>query len=125
MNTKTGIRYGIISVNEIDSDFLADFEAIYPKVDCDNCGMTLTSDYCEYCESDQSDAWDNLEPLGYLYNKNGLHAEYYPDSGYVMVFKSRSIFKRALCSPCYPNAGDLSTPGNYKTYGIPTKYLSE
>ena len=32
INTKTGIRYGIISANEIDSDFLADFEAIYPKL---------------------------------------------------------------------------------------------
>ena len=43
VNTKTGIRYGVISANDIDSDFLADFEAIYPKVNCDNCGMPLSS----------------------------------------------------------------------------------
>lgn len=61
----------------------------------------------------------------FVYDKNGLYAEYNPDTNYVTVFKSRAIFKTRLCSPCYPDAGDLDTCGNYRTYGIPKKYLNE
>lgn len=122
INLTTGIRYGIISAHEIDSDFLADFEPVYDDVYCLNCNEVLTDIYCSNCETENI-AYEYQEASYYLYDRNGLLAEFNPNSNIVTVFKSRSIFKRALCSPCYPNAGDLSSPGQYKTYGIPKQYL--
>lgn len=121
-NLKTSIRYGIISANDIDSDFLAEFEPVYADIYCSNCGAVLSDIYCSECETKNPD-YEYPEASYYKYDRNGIQAEFNPDSNIVTVFKSRSIFKRALCSPCYPNAGDLSTPGNYRTYGIPKKYL--
>lgn len=121
-NLKTGIRYGIISANEIDSDFLADFEPVYSDMFCSNCNEVLTDVYCSNCETENPN-YEYQEASYFKYDNKGLVAEFDPDSNIVTVFKSRSIFKRALCSPCYPNAGDLSSPGNYKTYGISKQYL--
>lgn len=121
-NLKTGVRYGIISANEIDSDFLADFDPIYEDLHCSNCNGILTDIYCSSCETENPD-YEYQEASYFKYDKNGLVAEFDPNSNIVTVYKSRSIFKRALCSPCYPNAGDLSSPGQYKTYGIPKQYL--
>lgn len=121
-NLKTGIRYGIISANEIDSDFLADFEPVYSDMFCSNCNEKLSDIYCSNCETENLE-YQEQEASYFKYDRNGLVAEFNPNSNYVTVFKSRSIFKRALCSPCYPNAGNLSSPGQYKTYGIPKQYL--
>ena len=124
INTKTGIRYGIISANEIDSDFLSEFYYVYPDVFCSSCGEKLSDIYCSECETENFE-YQEQEAVYSEYKHNGIHAIHDFNSNYVTVFKSRSIFKRALCSPCYPNAGDLSSPGNFLTYGIPTKYLKK
>ena len=124
MNTKTGIRYGIISANEIDSDFLADFEPVYSDVYCSNCGEKLSDVYCSECEAKNPD-FECQEPIAFEYSGKGITATWDTNTNYVTIFKSRAIFKRALCSPCYPNAGDLSTHCMFKTYGIPTKYLKK
>lgn len=124
INLKTGIRYGIIGANEIDSDFLAEFEPVYESVYCSKCGEVLTDIYCSECET-KNFTYQEQEAAYYEYNQNGLRAVLNVNSNYITVYKSRSIFKRALCSPCYPDAGDLSSPGSYRTYGIPKKYLWE
>lgn len=124
INTKTGIRYGIISANEIDSDFLADFEPVYSDVFCSNCGEKISDVYCSECETENPD-FEYQEPISFECMGEGISAVFNPNTNYITVFKSRAIFKCALCSPCYPNAGDLSTPGKYRTYGIPTKYLTK
>ena len=123
INPKTGIRYGIIAANEIDSDFLSDFTYVYQDIFCSNCGEKLSDIYCPECGTENIE-YQEQEPISFEYMGVGIIASWDTNSNYVTVFKSRSIFKRALCSPCYPNAGDLSTTGNYKTYGIPTEYLN-
>jgi hypothetical protein len=51
---------------------------------------------------------------------------YYLNSMYLWVMKSPKIVKARLCSPCFPNAGDLDNLDDeygYDTYGVPEKYL--
>ncbi len=124
MNPKTGIRYGVISANDIDPDFLNDFEYIYEDMFCEECGEKLSDVICDNCETKNLE-YGNNEALYSRYTQEGLVAEHNFNTNYVTVLKSRSIFKTRLCSPCYPNAGDLSSPGNYRTYGIPKKYLRD
>ena len=124
MNPKTGIRYGIISANDVDSEFLNDFDPVYADVFCSSCGEKLTDTYCSNCETENME-YQEQEQVGHVYNRNGLHITADHDFIYLTVLKSPTVFKCRLCSPCYPNAGDLSTKGSLRTYGIPTKYLSE
>lgn len=124
INLKTEIRYGIISANDVDSDFLADFEPVYSDVFCSNCGEKLSDVYCSECETGNPD-FEYHEPIFFEYMGKGITATWNTNTNYITVFKSGAIFQCRLCSPCYPNAGDLSTKGGLKTYGIPKKYLSD
>ena len=123
MNVQTGIRYGFISANSVDPDFLEAFEPVYEDVFCEKCGEKLTDIFCDMCGEKNY----NYEQDAYQfeYKKNGIHAVFTPNDNTIVVLKSKAIWKRALCSPCCPNAGDLEKAGNYRTYGIPKKYLRE
>jgi len=107
IDVETGIRYGVISLNSCDPDWLQNFDAEYPE------GL--------------SDDDDFAEPLGFSYNKNGLICHYATDSYFLFVFKSPHIINCAFCSPCMPGAGDLDNVhvDGVKTYGLSADYLAD
>lgn len=47
--------------------------------------------------------------------------------GNLFVFMSPVIVNTRLCSPCYPNAGNLDSPDpdGYETYGLPKNWLEK
>lgn len=106
MNEKTGIRYGVISVQKVDL-FYEDAEG---RWSCDDCQYAIDDEEeynpeCDYCES-----------TSYLIDTKTLAAEQSADSPDIFVYKSAFYALCALCSPCAPNAGDLASKGDYKTY---------
>ena len=46
-------------------------------------------------------------------------AVYYSNDNYFQVIYSKHIAHCRLCSPCFPNQGDLDTAGQYATYTLP------
>jgi len=52
---------------------------------------------------------------------------YYMGASYIWVIHSPLVVKAKLCSPCFPNAGDLDSlsQDGYDTYGVPEKYLEQ
>ena len=59
----------------------------------------------------------------YLVEDGDLSYLYSNDSGYVTVLKSKFYSLTRLCSPCFPNAGDASAEGQFKTYTLPPEYF--
>jgi predicted RNA-binding Zn-ribbon protein involved in translation (DUF1610 family) len=125
IDTKTGIRYGVIALNSVTGDSLEDLEYDYP-FNCPDCGndslvKSRSAQYDYFCQSCRTwhmsdDCWGE--------ESNGFHFE---DSEYtlvdcldtnIMVIKSPYYTHARFCSPCVPGAGDLDTPDEdgIKTY---------
>ena len=104
---KTGIRYGVISLDSVNPFFLDKFEPIYSS----------------------EEPQDFEEPIAYIYNddKIGLKCEYDPNSSLYMlwVFHSPVTEKVKFCSPCVPGAGDLNNPceNGIEAYSLPKDCL--
>jgi hypothetical protein len=103
IDLKTGIRYGVISLNSCSPEWLAEFEPYY---------------------GDDADS-DFAEPISWAYDKDGIKAEYGGDSNTMFIFESPVIVRAQYCSPCYPGAGNLDClcPDGPKTYGLPDDCL--
>jgi len=101
MNPETGVRYGVLNPNRLPSgDWFDSFEPFYGE------GVEVTED---------------METETYILNKDGFKAEYNSNTNTLMVFESPYIVKCRLCSPCYPNAGDLDNRDEeygYETYDL-------
>lgn len=115
MNQKTGVRYGVTCPNSFpefakDYDWFEDFEPVYFD---ENGNETEDVD----CEIDFF-----VETTCYRMDKNGIKAEYNSNSNIIMVFESPYTAYCELCSPCYPNAGNLDeiteTRYGYQTYSL-------
>ena len=90
-NPETGIRYGIVSMNDLNEYALDSFEPVY---DCEDCEC---EDCCD-CE---------CEPVGWTYEEEGysLSLDEHND---VWVFRSPHTTSRwSHCSPCAPGAAYL------------------
>lgn len=119
IDNETGIRYGVISLNNVDQNWLNDFETHYPDTihadDCDN------PENC-YCS-------DIMEATHATYNKDGLICEYSFNSSMniLFIFKSPRIVACRFCSPCVPGAGDLDNPdpNGVQTYALPEAFLAK
>ena len=63
----------------------------------------------------------------YAISKEGLkgYSAQTVGTNYLMIFWSKWYTLCSLCSPCYPNAGDLDAEGVYATYCLPPDMLSE
>ena len=122
MDLKTGIRYGIIPINAIDSQQW--YEDSIPEYlyHCQSCGAFLCkgadAKRCPVCHRRiEEQDFDFLEPSGFYYKQDGYQLYQSADDNDLWVFKSPYITTCGLCSPCSPNAGYLLTqPGSYKTY---------
>ena len=104
---ETGIRYGIISIHHLQSWIWAEAESIYLDCDC-------VEDECK------------CEPIGHKIESDGLHA-HISEYGEVWIYQSPYVMLCRDCSPCAPNAGDLSAPDDScePAYTLPPEYWAE
>ena len=61
----------------------------------------------------------------FQFDDDGYKISYSTDSGYIMVIDSPYYTMAHHCSPCYPNAGDLGTPGSLRTYCLGIDWFEE
>ena len=108
IDTTNGIRYGVISQNEVLQAWADESEPQYPChacVEADDDGPLDDAD-CDFCE-----------PQSCAYDGNGYNAEC-GDSGDIFLTKSPYYTRCGLCSPCAPGAGYLtdSDDDGHKAY---------
>lgn len=96
IDTETGIRYGVISQNEVLQAWADSSEPDYG---------------CDECEEWEKDEDCNLEcsPLSFDYVADGYIATC-GDDGDIFVIKSPYFTLCRFCSPCAPGAGYLMNP---------------
>lgn len=141
IDTKTGIRYGVISQHSLASWFYDEWEAEYGDPTCPKCGETIGSsdgapdcpeleedwftgkDYvCFTCKACYwSDSVFGDDPIGHKLKNDEYHAVdcLYSD---VMILRSPYYTYAPFCSPCVPGAGNLddSDPDTNEETGVKT-----
>ena len=136
IDMKTGIRYGVIALNNLSSDAVVEnLEPEYP-FNCPQCGNeTLVPSrsaryeyYCQTCKT-----WHNSEDC-YGEDSIGCHLE---DDEYtlvdcldndLMIIKSLHFTFAQFCSPCVPGAGNLDSPdeeGGVMAYCLGPEWFDE
>lgn len=122
VDRETGIRFGVISQNEVVQAWSDESESVYPDpepCDCETCGGlgTIEDDSgtksdCDDCDgtgSVPSEPSDFDEPLGFEYEGQGYRASSGTD-GDIFITKSPYYTRAAFCSPCAPGAVYLMSP---------------
>lgn len=118
VNPETGIRFGVISQNEVLQAWADSSEPVYPDpepVTCETCGgegEDSDGEECEDCGGSgevESDDMDWCEPLGFVYDSEGYKAEC-GESGVIFVTLSPYFTRAAYCSPCALGACYLMSP---------------
>ncbi len=111
----TNIRYGIINSNSVmyfHEESIPYYDGI--ELECGSCNHDFTvidgNFDCPECGENTN---DDIEPLSWFIDNDEIQAES-NDSYYISVFKSKYFTYVAHCSPCYPGAGDLNSPLNFK-----------
>lgn len=128
IDTDTGIRFGVISQNEVLQAWCDSSEPEYGEPHCPKCGnecceyddekhgdyLNLNTGYrsnaeygCESCELylDSEDTFG--EPIAHKYSSDNYECEQSYDSGDIFILKSPFYTKCGFCSPCAPGAGYL------------------
>ena len=116
-NHESGIRYGVISQNEVLQVWADSSEAVYGdegETKCPECGKTHegtvgTTVTCECGEEFDLELSDCAEPLSFTYEKDGYKAEC-SDDGDIFVIVSPYFTYAQFCSPCAPGACYLMSP---------------
>lgn len=138
IDLKTGIRYGVVAVNNLKHWIWDELEPITTPA-CPHCGnLDIVDDdgdpktnddgkvVCSHCEneSDEDDVWPETPDYWKLTSAT-IQATVDRDSTYMMVLKSDTIVRCQFCSPCYPGAGNLDIPmdDGIETYGLPIEYF--
>ncbi len=118
IDTKTGIRYGIIPQGEICQAW-ADSSEPYQEYHCPHCGELLDPENpdeypelpmdCPHCKKELNERdFDFCESDCYIYDSEGYNCQS-DSSGDVWVYKSPYYTYCGFCSPCAPGAGYLTT----------------
>lgn len=136
IDTKTGIRYGVIHHHEVLQAWANSSEADYGPPHCPKCGNQADEpsafgesfegecdddythekyecdDYvcvdCKHFFGSESAFGD--EPLGFYVDDGEYQAHQSGDDCDIMVFKSPYFTRAQFCSPCAPGAGHLGNP---------------
>lgn len=135
VDKKTGIRYGVISMNSINPDCTGNFEYDYGKPSCPKCGTEVkasddetlfadtelkdgeTPDWFDHqaftCLACETCYWSDEvyadESIGWSYNEDGYSLSNCLDND-VFVLASPFYTFAQYCSPCVPGAGNLDSP---------------
>ncbi len=131
---------GVIGISQINSQYVCE--------DCNN-GINLTYElavkehgkFCEDKECMENDheyfsenyyGDEDTILVGYTKDDEGLYIpdtskefSYIYNEGILQVTQSKYTKDVRLCSPCYPNQGDLNTIGDYKAYNLPSDYFDK
>jgi hypothetical protein len=131
----TGIRYGVISVNDVAQAWCDDAEPINSNA-CPKCGSDLPEDMMEnissFCSRDEEDEekehtcphcntilidldLDFQEPIGYKIDDGEYIATQNVGSD-IFIIKSPYYTLCEFCSPCAPGAGYLTEKGDVRAY---------
>jgi ribosomal protein L37AE/L43A len=122
LDPKTGIRFGVISTNEISSTWFDCVEDVYAPPHCSHCGSQIPQEIkdnvfccdqdeknrtCPHCEKvlEEKDFYEE-EPIGCCFIKDGYRA-YQDFNGTTDIFIEESPYYTlcGYCSPCAPGAG--------------------
>jgi len=134
IDTKTGIRYGVIAQSSLSDNALNDMEYVYP-FNCPNCGneslipsKSKTYDYfCQTCRTwHMSEDCYGEESIGMKYEDDEYILTDCLDTD-IMVIKSPYYTFTQFCSPCVPGAGNLDNymPDGIKTYCLGTDWFDD
>ena len=133
INTKTGIRFGIISVHSLHNCVYEDFEADYGNPNCPECGDDVEESdqrdwYCPKCRKHwYSDHCYPEDPVSSTYDDGDLKMSLDNDND-VWVFQSPYYTLAQFCSPCAPGAGNLENfcpEGGAKTYCLGPDWFND
>jgi len=117
VDSKTGIRYGVISQHSVSGDALNDMDYDYP-LGCPDCGSdalvasksTRFDFYCQSCKTwHMSDSCYGDEVTGFHLEDGEYTLVDCLDSD-IMVIRSPYYTFAQYCSPCVPGAGNLDSP---------------
>ncbi len=111
VDTKTGIRYGVISQHSVLQAWADSAEPYYGEHDDDETDS----------EREVPD-----EPLGWSFDDDGYNLTDCLDSD-IFVLKSPYYTFARFCSPCVPGAGNLDSadPDGVKTYCLGHDWFDE
>lgn len=145
INSKTGIRYGVINANDVPwlleeivengvnetweafkKERIEEAEELVAK--WEEYGLTNAEDLAEQL-FDETD-WGIYE----VYEEEYSHTDadgnqfllgYLGGAPLIWCIKTDKIAHARECSPCVPNAGDLNNQeeGGFECYGVPDTYL--
>lgn len=115
----TGIRFGVIPVNEVCQAWYDSSEADYGPATCGECGTELTTDHdfigaeyaCPSCErpiEDREDMYGD-EPICHTLD-DGEYLATDDSQGDIFIERSPYYTRAQFCSPCAPGACHLSNP---------------
>jgi len=120
IDPETGIRFGVISQNEILQAWADSSEPVYTYL-CPHCSSYLGENpdldgTCENCKQEYSSSdFEGQEPDCFVLDDGEYKAQ--SDSyGDIFITKSPYYTLCDFCSPCAPGAGYLTTPGIIKAY---------
>ena len=124
IDEKTGIRFGVISQNEVLQVWADDSEADYGKPTCPHCGSENHSDgdVTEYRCDDCKVCFDSEQAYGDDPIRWTIDGEYRAEQGGddtdIFVLESPYYTRAQFCSPCAPGACHLENPipNGEKTY---------
>lgn len=121
---ETGIRYGVIPVNEVCQGWYDSAESDYGDVSCPECSGGVV-DSCSpeapdnaekdwYCPDCELSAWSDdvypESPLAFKLDDGEYQATQSGDDHDIFVLKSPYFTRARFCSPCAPGACYLLNP---------------
>ncbi len=92
------------------------------EVDTEHCRDVII----EWLENELSDSYEAQDTV-YRYEEDGYKILFLTGSNNLMVLKSPYTTAVRLCSPCYPNAGDLDSPDTkgFEAYALEPDWFEE
>ena len=142
---ETGIRYGVISSNELASHAWDTIHSEAADLDYKEAAENAKSELAHAIKSvleDYSASFDANELAGsiiddldfvlestgdsrrFLYDKDGETFNVLSD-GDIMVTSSKFYTLCSFCSPCAPGAGSLGSDGSVKTYCLGPEWFGD
>ena len=126
IDRKTGIRYGVLSANDVGQAWYEDSESDYGDPTCPKCGNIVSepvrpegdthdeweqygrgcADFeCKTCQHtlDSQDCFSE-QPIGFHYSGEGYELSQGGDDTDIFVLKSPYYALAPYCSPCAPGA---------------------
>jgi len=124
IDTKTGIRYGVIHQAEVFQAWADSSEPVYGYY-CPYCGngplkKGADAKRCPNCyhkiDPDNDFDYDYIDPVAYCYDEDGYLCDQSYDDTDIFILKSPYFTLCQLCSPCAPGSGYIMDEGTNEAY---------